>query len=808
MPSETEKPVAHKKLKQDPIPPRTLRERAERRLSTTRTDVANMTAGQIQRLVHELQVHQIELELQNEELCNAQVELAHSRDRYSDLYEFAPVGYVTVDVQGKILECNLTAAEMLGVNRRILRRASFSRFIPRESQDDWYLFQRLAFSSEAKQTCELWMRTPEGSPLAVDLQATAFGAEDQRRLLVAFIDITARKEAEDALRTLSRDLAKRVELQTSQIQLQAEAIENLSDGVLITRGNDWPASQIVFVNKAMCRTTGYERDELVGKMRSILFGPKTDRQTLRHLGEKLFAGQSCWAEFVSYRKDGTSYEAEVSITPIRNGTDRQTHYVAIHRDVTERRRIEHALQESERRFRMMADHAPVMIWMTGPDQRTTFVNTLYLDFTGRTLEQEADGAWVEAIHAEDRERSLEIYRRALDARTAFAMEFRFRRRDGEWRWVTGTGSPLYLDDGTFSGYIGTCIDVTDRRRAEDGIREREQRLRAILTAAADAIITIDRHGTIVSVNPAAERIFGYTQSELLSQKVTILMGNDGNFARYLPPRGRSGETRHEVMARRKDGTVFPVEVTVSEVEHLHLFMGIIRDISVRKQTEEALDHYRRDLQSMSAELMLAEERERQQLAQDLHDGLGQAIFLARRKLDQKSIAEVGSILDEVAGMVDNLTSELSPRVLQQLGFRSAIRWLARDMQRRYGLSVRVSIEPGPPFPFEEGVSLVLYRSVRELLINVARHAKTDFATLKARKHRSNVVIVVEDRGKGFDVEAQIRPSMARRFGLFSIRERLEYLGGTFEIKSTPGKGTKITLKAPLLSAKAAAVKGE
>jgi signal transduction histidine kinase len=293
---------------------------------------------------------------------------------------------------------------------------------------------------------------------------------------------------------------------------------------------------------------------------------------------------------------------------------------------------------------------------------------------------------------------------------------------------------------------------------------------------------------------------------MLGRKVTILMANEGDFRGYLPSADRSAEIRHEVMARRKDGTPFPVEVTVNEVEHRRLFVGIIRDISVRKQTEEALEHYRRDLQTMSAELMLAEERERQQLAQDLHDGLGQAIFLARRKLDQKAIVEVGSILDEVAGMVDNLTSELSPRVLQQLGFRSAIRWLARDMHRRYGLSVRVSMEPGTPFPFEEGVSLVLFRSVRELLINVARHAKTEFAALKVRKHRSNVVVVVEDRGKGFDVEALVRPSMARRFGLFSIRERLEYLGGTFEIKSTPGKGTKITLTAPLLAAKAAAVK--
>jgi signal transduction histidine kinase len=280
--------------------------------------------------------------------------------------------------------------------------------------------------------------------------------------------------------------------------------------------------------------------------------------------------------------------------------------------------------------------------------------------------------------------------------------------------------------------------------------------------------------------------------------------HDGYIKRYL----RTGQARimgngREVTARRKDGSTLPVDLAVSEIKDLGLFTGIIRDISVRKQTEQELDHYRKDLQTMSTELMLAEERERHQLAQDLHDGLGQAIFLARRKLDKASIEEAGSILDEVASMVNNLTTELSPPVLRQLGFRSAIRWLARDMQKRYGLTVRVVNDRIPSLSFDEGVALVLFRSVRELLINVARHARTDAATIRVRCIRPNVVIDIADRGKGFDVARQSRPVRAGRFGLFSIRERLQYLGGSFEIKSAPGKGTKATLTAPLASGKAA-----
>jgi len=474
---------------------------------------------------------------------------------------------------------------------------------------------------------------------------------------------------------------------------------------------------------------------------------------------------------------------------------------------TEKKKAEQALRESEQRFRQMADHAPVMIWISGIDKLSTWFNKPWLEFTGRTLEQECGKGWTDGVHPDDFERCLETYGASFDSRQPFTMEYRLRRHDGQWRWLLDTGIPLYNGSGVFVGYIGSCIDITQRKEGEKALHESEERMRTILNTAADSIITIDRHGIIVAANPAAERMFGYTLAELVGQNVKLLMPtpycdeHDGYILRYLET-GKAhiiGTTR-ETVGRRKNGATFPIDLSVSEIKHLGLFTGIHRDISERKQTERELDQYKRRLRTMSWELMLAEERERQRLAQDLHDGLGQALFRARMKLDHASMddeaaREIGAILDDIGKMVNTLTFELSPPVLRQLGLRPAIKWLAGDMKQRYGLSVQVD-DDGQALALDERAALVVFRSLQELLINVAKHAQTNLATMSVRKRGNNLQVSVEDQGTGFDLANQSHHVEAGHFGLFSIRERLEYLGGSFKIQSAPGEGTRVTLTVP------------
>jgi PAS domain S-box-containing protein len=158
----------------------------------------------------------------------------------------------------------------------------------------------------------------------------------------------------------------------------------------------------------------------------------------------------------------------------RRARDRVAASVTV-RDIRERNMADEALRESEHRFRTMADAIPIMIWGSGTDALCDYFNKQWLDFTGRTFEQEMGNGWSEGVHADDLKRCVDTYRFAFDAREPFLMEYRLRRHDGEYRWVLDAGVPRYGRDGTFSGYIGSCLDITDRKEAEEKLRNADRR---------------------------------------------------------------------------------------------------------------------------------------------------------------------------------------------------------------------------------------------------------------------------------------------------------------------------------------------
>ena len=151
----------------------------------------------------------------------------------------------------------------------------------------------------------------------------------------------------------------------------------------------------------------------------------------------------------------------------------------VQEQTAERARAEESLHESERRYHVMADATPVLIWQSGADKLCTYFNSGWLEFTGRTIEQELGNGWAEGVHPEDLRQCLEIYASAFERREPFVMEYRLRHRCGEYRWILDRGAPLYSSPGTFLGYIGGCIDIHDRKLAEEALRRSRQELRAL-----------------------------------------------------------------------------------------------------------------------------------------------------------------------------------------------------------------------------------------------------------------------------------------------------------------------------------------
>ncbi|MEW6209759.1 MAG: response regulator [Acidobacteriota bacterium] len=272
---------------------------------------------------------------------------------------------------------------------------------------------------------------------------------------------------------------------------------------LLFEGNSLPTVifdletlRFLAINEAAVRHYGFSREEFLSMTISDI-RPSQDTPAMEDFVSSGLNTIPNAAQWKHLKKDGTIIEVEIVWHELIFRGRHALLFLA--KDVTERKQAREALQESEERFRMMADTAPVMIWVSGADKLCTFFNKPWLDFTGRTMDQEMGEGWAEGIHPEDYDRCLNEYSLAFDARRKFSLEFRLRRHDGRYRWVLNEGVPRFSSDGRFAGYIGSCIDITERKRVEAEREEllvKEQRAREEAQAAnraKDEFIAVVSH---------------------------------------------------------------------------------------------------------------------------------------------------------------------------------------------------------------------------------------------------------------------------------------------------------------------------
>jgi len=588
-------------------------------------------------------------------------------------------------------------------------------------------------------------------------------------------------------------------------------IDILPDAVCLIH----PKGRLLAVNSQAAAMLGCSNtDELLHKT-IFDFTPAAEHERIRtDIVVALKAGILRNAEYAMLKQDGTPFRVELSATVSLGINNEPTGLLSVVRDITERKQAQEALQASEERFRQLADHIREVFWMSNADKsKIIYVSPAYEEIWGQTCSSlyASPKNWVDAIHPDDRKHALES---ALTKQATGEYDeiYRIIRPDGSIRWIQDRAFPIRDASGQIYRIVGIADDITKRKQAWDALGESEARKRAIMQAALDGIITIDHEGRMIELNSAAEKIFAHSRSKLIGENVMEVVPvsfrpwfQHGLTNCFAGDKGPSQGSRIEMPALRADGSRFSAEFTITRIRLTGqpMFTLYIRDITQHKRAEA-------ELRSLPQRIIKAQEAERSRIAQELHDGINQLIASVKMRLRkvEGSLPDLKPAAREILARCDRLlvkvleenrriAHNLRPTDLDNLGLTAACTSFCNEVQLRTNLQFQCRITSSSQ-RLSPTAELHLFRIVQEAVNNIEKHAKAKSVKLQLRFQNDSVTLKIQDDGQGFDAKTLKAVKKIRHgLGLTNMRERALSLGGTYEIKSTPGRGTTVNVSVPL-----------
>jgi PAS domain S-box-containing protein len=509
-------------------------------------------------------------------------------------------------------------------------------------------------------------------------------------------------------------------------------------------------------------------------------------------------------------------------------------------DLADHRRA--AAEESESLFRTVADHAPVLISMSGTDGLLNYVNQRTLEFSGLTSEELMGHGWVDMVHPEDRLRTLEAHRIGFQSRRPYELEARARRRDGEYRWMLVSGAPRFLPTGDFAGFVVSSLDITERKRREEERIQGEAELRAILDGAIDAVVGVDTAGRITFWNPRAEQIFGRTAAEAHGRDLAELL---------IPARFReayrngvqhflaSGEERlnrrMEVAGLRRDGSEFPAEVTLiifRKADRSYTCTAFVADITERKHNENDRARLLAEAEEARTQAESANRMKDEFLATLSHELrtplnaiVGWVHLLRAGRLDEATARRALETIDRNAKVQTQLIADIldvsrivsgklrvQMRPLELAPIVEAALDTVRLAAEAKGIRIALAIDPlaGPVLGDPDRLQQVVWNLLSNAIKFTPDGGRVQVAL---RRDGAQAVIWVSDNGIGIAPEflpfvferfrqadaSSTRPQGGLGLGLAIVRHLAEIHGGLVTAESAgPGRGAVFTLRLPLV----------
>ena len=429
-----------------------------------------------------------------------------------------------------------------------------------------------AFAGESGVVCEelpVTIHGGTGKVNALELEVTIRKINGQE-LMIVLADVTSQRQAEEERSALA-------------------SIVESSDDAIIAKSLD---GIITSWNAGAERMYGYRRTEVIGKPISLIVPTQRQYEEAMFL-EQVRDGRSIkHHDTVRLRKDGTALDVSVSMSPVCNTRGVIVGVSAISHDISDRVAAAAALQESEVRFRSLANSAPVLIWLAGLDKLCYWFNDVWLSFTGRTLEQEQGNGWAEGVHPEDLDGCIDTYVTCFDNRHCFTMEYRLLRNDGSYRWILDSGTPTFAN-GAFTGYVGSCIDITEQKELSASLEASERFMRKLIDVLPGMVGYWDNDLRCGFANRAYQEWFGKTPEQMKDIHIHDLMG-DGLFKRneQFITAALAGEQQHfERTLSKPDGTsgyTWANYIPDSDADGVHGFFVLVTDVTDLKKAEASL----------------------------------------------------------------------------------------------------------------------------------------------------------------------------------------------------------------------------
>ena len=663
-----------------------LRKQAEKSLQRQPEDVRNLSEQEMRHLIHELRVHQIELEMQNEEVHRIQLELEASRNRYSELYDFSPVGHLTLSEKGQILEANLTICSMLGVERSRLIGKPLYSYITKETQDIFYLQRQKLFETKTKQICELKLLKKDGAQFDAQLECIAIEDDEgnitQTRSVIS--DISKRKRAE----------AKLLESQE-----RYKTLAEMSPAAILVLQKE----KVVYANPEAEKIFGAaSRAKLIGKSIYDLVHPdyiEIVKKRAAHIKKKTTPITPIVQKYI--RCDGRIIDVEA--VGVLINYDNKPSILSIFRDITQRKHSEEKLRESEERYRELFENAGTALRVFDAETlQIEDVNQASIDLHGYSKE-ELLSLRITDITA-DAEETMASIQNAIETGKSIVPVRNYKKKDGTI--FTGEVHAGTFLSGGRKKIIGAVHDLTERIRAD----EARYLLDTAIEQSAETIMITDETGSIQYINPAFEKITGYQREEVVGQNPNILKSgkqDKGFYTAMWNKLTRGHRWTGNFINKKKDGNFFMEEASISPIRNgsgaITSYVAVKRDITEKIKMEAQL----RQSQKMEAMGTLAGG-----IAHDFNNILTSVIGyteLTMRKIDKGS--ELNENLEEV--------------------FKAGKR--AKDLVRQILAFSRQSEEERTPIQMSPIVkeAIKLLRASLPSTINIRQDIKSDLSNVMA-----------------------------------------------------------------------------